>query len=89
MAQFNLQTVNVPNQPYTYTIASKDIDITLISGGLASKPIRWTVIPNKISSDHRPLLITIDKEERVERLTERRLNVKRSNWPVLKERSKD
>ena len=82
IAQFNLRVANTPNEPCTYTIGARDIDITLLGGSWTRTEhlINWRVLVDSSSSDHRPILIEIGGTTTVPPKLRPRYNCKRAKW---------
>lgn len=86
MTRRNLIAINRPHQPCTFTRGSRDIDVTLADDRTAIKVSNWEVKADWISSDHRPIIITLNDEVTLQKIRERRYNVARADWRAYRRR---
>lgn len=76
----NLIVANRPHELCTYTRGNKDIDVTLTDDRTAIDITNWKVIDDWISSDHRPILVTINGDVTRPKIKERRYNLMKADW---------
>lgn len=82
ISQWNLIQLNREGELCTYKTGNRDIDITLSDFTMAGKVVKWKVLDQMPSTDHRPILVTFGSLPRAERVMKMRFNIAKANWDL-------
>lgn len=86
MSRRNLIAINRPHQPCTYIRGSRDVDVTLTDDRTAINVSNWEVKEDWISSDHRPIIITLNGEVTLQKIRGKRYNVASADWKAYRKK---